>query len=165
MVEFSVFAQSFKKLNGYIRKNVLQFELLKDKVSKASVGATTSLWNAIGKCLDTMPRDAKYSDLQREVLVLTDGYDTSSKSEQLFTTEELQKKIEACGKKGYFTILGVGSDVDEAALKSLVASSERAAYMKCSNNGNAIKAALAILRNRIVKRQLKFSYELEWVRS
>ncbi len=54
MVEVAIFGVDFEKLNGYVLKQNFDFTKVEQKCD--CNGKATHLWNAIGDCLDTMPR-------------------------------------------------------------------------------------------------------------
>lgn len=100
-------------------------------INVAKTGST-ALYSAIVKAIEEMPKDHKYDNCHRELIILTDGANNTGRR----THMEAKNLINRSGFK-YFhcTLIGVNiSQHDEITMRDLV-SNQHSTYIPCSVDG------------------------------
>lgn len=122
-----------------------------------NVGGCTALYDAIGLVIENIRndrKDAKHQDLHRnavyELLVITDGEDTSSRRFNLSTISALV--AEPGIPNFHLTILGVGMSGSEAApIKQQLCAPRHAKFLDVSDC-NALNAAIQRVAEEVLQR-------------
>jgi hypothetical protein len=94
-------------------------DFIRDELKKIAPNGCTPLWDALWNAIEMLKRDR--SGEEGTVIVVTDGEDNCSKNFPAGIAGEkvLLEKAKKAGVKVKFIILGLGRDVDDAALGDL----------------------------------------------
>ena len=144
-IQFRAFNSNHHTLTGYMAKRTINWKRVEDGY-RSKLGGCTRLYDAVNDAIDTWPRDAKFKNNIRVLIIFTDGEDVGS----LITYQDFVHKI-AHPKLGNVNIYLIFCEPDAASkrLMEQAMAPRHAHFLECNTTETDILRSFDDVRGQV----------------